>query len=295
MPRVIHVSLLAGAACAAQCAFAQNDDFAAVEIKVHEVAQNLYYLEGRGGNIGVLTGDDGVVVIDDQFAPLTEKIIAAIETVSNGEILYVINTHVHPDHTGGNENFGNLGVPILAHDNVRVRLARGIRGGPPAPAAALPVITFSESTTLFFNGEEIRVVKVPSAHTDGDSVIHFVNANVIHVGDVYRTTGYPRIDADNGGSTAGTIEALDVIIAMAGPDTKILPGHGVLATRDDVREFRDMVATVYERVKPMVEQGMSLEQVVAAAPTKDLDERWGDPSGFLPGLYQSIRAEVGAR
>lgn len=295
MPRLIHLSLLAGVVCAAPCAVAQNDDFAAVEIKVHEVAGNLYYLEGRGGNIGVLTGDDGVVLVDDQFAPLTEKIIAAIETVSDGEILYVINTHVHPDHTGGNENFGNLGVPILAHDNVRVRLARGIRGGPPAPAAALPVITFSESTTLFLNGEEIRVVKVPNAHTDGDSVIHFVNANVIHAGDVYRTTGYPRIDADNGGTAAGTIEALDVIIAMAGPDTKILPGHGVLATRDDVREFRDMVAVVYERVKPMVEQGMSLEQVVAAEPTKDLDARWGDPSGFLPGLYQSIRAEVGAR
>lgn len=295
MPRLIHLSLLAGVVCAAPCAVAQNDDFAAVEIKVHEVAGNLYYLEGRGGNIGVLTGDDGVVLVDDQFAPLTEKIIAALETVSDGEILYVINTHVHPDHTGGNENFGNLGVPILAHDNVRVRLARGIRGGPPAPAAALPVITFSESTTLFLNGEEIRVVKVPNAHTDGDSVIHFVNADVIHAGDVYRTTGYPRIDADNGGAAAGTIEALDAIIAMAGPDTKILPGHGVLATRDDVREFRDMVAVVYERVKPMVEQGMSLEQVVAAEPTKDLDARWGDPSGFLPGLYQSIRAEVGAR
>ncbi|HEX6994123.1 MAG TPA: MBL fold metallo-hydrolase [Gammaproteobacteria bacterium] len=295
MPRLIHLSLLAGAVCAAPCAVAQNEDFSAVEIKVHEVAENLYYLEGRGGNIGVLTGDDGVVLIDDQFAPLTEKIVAAVESVSDGEILYVINTHVHPDHTGGNENFGNLGVPILAHDNVRLRLARGIRGGPPAPAAALPIITFSESTTLFLNGEEIRIAKVPNAHTDGDSVIHFVNANVIHTGDVYRTTGYPRIDADNGGTAAGTIEALDAILAMAGPDTVILPGHGVLADRDDVREFRDMVATVYERVKPMVEQGMSLEQVIAAAPTKDLDARWGDPSGFLPGLYQSIRAEVDAR
>jgi len=289
-----HVSLLVAALCAAPYAAAQNDDFASVEIKVHEIAENLHYLEGRGGNIGVLTGDDGVVLIDDQFAPLTEKIVAAVESVSDGEILYVINTHVHPDHTGGNENFGNLGVPILAHDNVRLRLTRGIRGGPPAPAAALPVITFSESTTLFLNGEEIRVVKVPNAHTDGDSVIHFVNADVIHAGDVYRTTGYPRIDADNGGAAAGTIEALDAIIEMSGPNTKILPGHGVLSTPDDVREFRDMVAAVYERVKPMVEEGMSLEQVVAAAPTADLDERWGDPEGFLPGLYQAIRNELDA-
>jgi len=295
MPKLVYVSLLVTAACAAPPALAQNDDFASVEITVHEVAENLYYLEGRGGNIGVLTGEDGIVLIDDQFAPLTEKIIAAVESVSDRDILYLINTHVHPDHTGGNENFGNLGVPILAHDNVRLRLSRGIRGGPPSPAAALPVITYSESTTLFFNGEEIRIVKVPNAHTDGDSVIHFVNADVIHTGDVYRTTGYPRIDADNGGTAAGTIEALDAIIEMAGADTTILPGHGVLATRDDVQEFRDMVAQVYERVKPMVEQGMSLEQVTAAAPTEDLDARWGDPAGFLPGLYQAIRNELDAR
>src|SRR5690606_21038766 len=242
-----------------------------------------------------LTGEDGIVLIDDQFAPLTEKIIAAVESVSDRDILYLINTHVHPDHTGGNENFGNLGVPILAHDNVRLRLSRGIRGGPPAPAAALPVITYSESTTLFFNGEEIRIVKVPNAHTDGDSVIHFVNADVIHAGDVYRTTGYPRIDADNGGTAAGPVAALGAITEMAGEGTTSLPGHGVLADRDDVREFRDMVAQVYERVKPLIEQGMSLEQVTAAAPTKDLDARWGDPAGFLPGLYQAIRNELDAR
>jgi glyoxylase-like metal-dependent hydrolase (beta-lactamase superfamily II) len=294
MRKPIHVSLLVVAACTAQGALAQDDDFASVEIIVHDVAENLYYLEGRGGNIGVLTGEDGVVLIDDQFAPLTEKIVAAVESVSDGEILYMINTHVHPDHTGGNENFGNLGVPILAHDNVRARLARGIRGGPPAPAAALPVITFSESTTLHLNGEEIRIVKVPNAHTDGDSVIHFVNADVLHTGDVYRTTGYPRIDADNGGTAAGTIEALDVIVSMSDSDTMILPGHGELVGRNDVQEFRDMVAQVYERVKPMVEEGMSLEQVVAAAPTEDLDARWGDPEGFLPGLYQAIRNELDA-
>ena len=293
--KTISVSLVLAASWAAQGAWAQGDDFASVEIQVREVADGVYYLEGRGGNIGLSVGEDGVVMIDDQFAPLTDKILAAIDTVSDGEVLFVINTHVHPDHTGGNENLGNMGIPILAHDNVRTRMQQGMRGGPPSPDAALPVVTYSEATTLHFNGEEMRVIKVPAAHTDGDSIIHFVNANVIHTGDVFRTTGYPRIDADNGGTATGTIETLDLLIEMAGADTKVLPGHGEVTDRDDVREFRDMVAEVYSRVKPMVEEGMTLEQVVAAEPTADLDERWGDPEGFLPGLYQSIANELQGR
>ncbi|HEX7082136.1 MAG TPA: MBL fold metallo-hydrolase [Gammaproteobacteria bacterium] len=289
--KTTSVSLVLAGFCAAQAATAQ-DDFASVEITVHEVAENLYYLEGRGGNIGLSVGEDGVVMIDDQFAPLTDKILAAIDTVSDRDVLFVINTHVHGDHVGGNENLGNMGIPILAHDNVRLRMSKGEQ---PAPPAALPVVTYSDAATLHFNGEEIRIVKVPAAHTDGDSVIHFVGADVIHTGDVFRTTGYPRIDTGNGGTAAGTIEALDLLLEMAGPETKILPGHGVVSTRDDVQAFRDMVAEVYGRVKPMVEQGMTLEQVTAAQPTREFDERWGSPDTFLEGLYESIRLELGGR
>lgn len=279
--------LAVAAAVAAGTAGAQ-DDFASVEISVHEVADGIHYLEGRGGNIGLSVGDDGVVMVDDQFAPLTDKILAAIGALSDADILFVINTHVHPDHTGGNENLGSMGIPIIAHDNVRARMVEGIRGGPPSPAAALPVVTYGDTATLHFNGEEIRIVKVPPAHTDGDSYIHFVNANVLHLGDVFRTTGYPVIDVDNGGTAEGTLAALDAALDMAGPGTKILPGHGELSDRGDVQEFRDMIAEVHERVSDLVEQGMTLEQVVAARPTEDLDARWGDPERFLTGLYQSI-------
>src|SRR5690606_4431522 len=156
----------------------------------------------------------------DQFAPLTDKLVAAIRTLSQEPIRFVINTHIHGDHTGGNENLGNMGVAIVAHDNVAVRMAKGVNGAAPAPAAARPVVTYADSVTFHLNGDTIRVVKVPAAHTDGDSVIHFVNANVIHAGDVFRTTGYPGVDAANGGTVQGTLETLQVLIDMAGPDTK---------------------------------------------------------------------------
>jgi cyclase len=284
------------AACLlAQAALAQNQtrDFSAVEIKTHKVADNVYYLEGSGGNIGLSVGDDGVVMVDDQFAPLSEKIVAAIRTLSNGNIRFLVNTHVHGDHTGGNENFGKMGIPIVAQDNVRVRLAKG--GAPnsaPAPAAALPILTYADGITLHLNGEDIRVVKLPAAHTDGDSMIEFTGSNVFHVGDVFRTTGYPVIDLNNGGSAKGTLEALAKVIETAGPDTKLIPGHGEVSSREDVRAFRDMVQQVYDRVSGMIKQGMTLEQVVAAKPTAEFDARWGDPARFIQGLYQSIQKET---
>ncbi|HEU4617511.1 MAG TPA: MBL fold metallo-hydrolase, partial [Gammaproteobacteria bacterium] len=287
------VALAAG--LLAQAALAQNQaqDFSTVEIKVHKVADRIYYLEGRGGNVGLSIGDDGVVMVDDQFAPLSEKIVAAIRTLSNGEIRFLVNTHVHGDHTGGNENFGKMGVPIIAQENVRMRLAMG---SPPnnaaAPAAALPILTYADGVTLHLNGEDIRVVKLPAAHTDGDSMIEFMGSNVIHVGDVFRTTGYPVIDVNNGGSAKGTLEALAKVIEAAGPDTKLIPGHGEVSSREDVRAFRDMVQQVYDRVSGMIKQGMTLEQVVAAKPTAQFDAKWGDPARFLQGLYQSIEKET---
>src|SRR3970282_1480650 len=214
------------AALAAGAALAQNEDFSAVQIVPHHLAGNVHYLEGRGGNIGVLVGEDGVVMVDDQFAPLTEKIIAAIGTLTDEDIRFVINTPWHPDHTGGNENLGGLGIPIIAHYNVLVRLMQGIRGGPPAPEAAWPVVASGGGIDIHLNGEDIAVVKVPPAHTDGDSFIHFKTANVLHLGDVFRHGSFPVIDVANGGTARGTIEALQLAIAMAEPDTIMLPGHG---------------------------------------------------------------------
>ena len=280
------VLLLAGAAAA------QNTDFSAVQIKVHKVAGNIYYLEGSGGNVGVSVGDDGVIMIDDQFAPLTDKLVAAIRTISDKPIRFLINTHIHGDHTGGNENIGKLGIPIVAHDNVRVRLAQGVNGGAPSPAVALPVLTYADTVSLHLNGDDVEVVKMPRAHTDGDSIIWFKNANVIHVGDVFRTTGYPGVDAGNGGSVKGTLEALQKIIDMAGPETKLIPGHGVVSSRDDVIEFRNMVVEVQKRISDLIRQGMTLEQVVAAKPTADLDGRWGSFERFLPGFYQALKSEM---
>lgn len=276
-----------------QGALAQGQqDFSTVEIKVHPVSGNVYYLEGSGGNVGVSIGDDGVIMVDDQFAPLTDKLVAAIRTLSQQPIRFVINTHIHPDHTGGNENLGKMGIPIVAHDNVAVRLAQGVNGGPPAAPDARPAVTYADSVTLHLNGDTVRVVKVPAAHTDGDSIIHFVGANVIHAGDVFRTTGYPGVDAGNGGTVQGTLETLQILIDLAGPQTKIVPGHGVVSDRAALIEFRDMVAEVRQRISALIRQGMTLEQVVAAKPTADLDARWGSFERFLPGFYDALKADL---
>ena len=290
--RVLSILSLPVVLLVTGAAVAQNTDFSAVQIKVHKVAGNIYYLEGQGGNVGVSVGDDGVIMIDDQFAPLTDKLLAAIRTISDKPVRFLINTHIHGDHTGGNENIGKLGIPIIAHDNVRVRLAHGVNGGEPLAAVALPDLTYADSVSLHLNGDDVEIMKMPAAHTDGDSIIWFKNANVIHVGDVFRTTGYPGVDAGNGGSVKGTLEALQKIIDMAGPDTKLIPGHGVVSSRDDVVEFRNMVVEVQKRISDLIRQGMTLEQVVAAKPTADLDGRWGSFERFLPGFYQALKNEM---
>jgi glyoxylase-like metal-dependent hydrolase (beta-lactamase superfamily II) len=269
---------------------AQNDDFASVQIVAHEAAGNVHYLEGRGGNVGVLIGPDGVVMVDDQFAPLTEKILAAIRTLTSEDVRFVINTHVHPDHMGGNANLGAMGIPIIAHDNVRVRMVQGIRGGPPEPIVARPVVTYGDSLAMHINGEEIEIVKVPPAHTDGDSFVHFKTSNVLHLGDVFRTGAFPVIDTANGGSAQGTVAALQKALEMAGPNTVILPGHGMPSKRADVQSFLDMVIDVEARVSGLIDQGMTLEQVIAAAPTAAYnDAGLGSPDRFLTGLYESLQ------
>jgi glyoxylase-like metal-dependent hydrolase (beta-lactamase superfamily II) len=268
---------------------AAPQDFSTVQIVAHALAGNVHYLEGRGGNIGVLVGNDGVVIIDDQFAPLTEKIVAAIGTLTDEDVRFVINTHVHPDHMGGNANFAALGASIIAHDNVRVRMTQGIRGGPPEPVGAWPVVTYPDKLALHVNGEEIEIVKVPPAHTDGDSFIYFKNANVLHLGDVFRTGAFPVIDTQNGGTAQGTIDALEMAIAMAGADTIVLPGHGTPSKRADVQEFLAMLLDVQKRVSALVDQGMTLEQVIAARPAAAYTDL-GSPDRFLTGLYESLTA-----
>jgi len=280
--------LVAGSGLLAGTAYAQQD-FSAVEVKVHEVATNFYYLEGAGGNVGVLVGPDGVLMVDDQFAPLSDKLIAAIRTVSDGPIRFLINTHIHGDHNGGNENFAALGTTIMAHDNVRARM---VNAESPRPPAGRPILTYGDGVKLHLNGQDVEVTKVPAAHTDGDSIVHFPAIDVIHAGDVFRTTGYPGVDAGNGGTVSGTLETLQIIIDLAGPDTQVVPGHGVPASRADVIEFRDMVAEVQRRISDLIKQGMTLEQVVAANATADLDERWGSFERFLPGFYQALKDEM---
>ena len=261
--------------------FAQGR-FDDVEVVAHHVAGSVYYLQGQGGNIGVSVGEDGVVMIDDQYAPLTDKIVAAIRGISDGDIRFLINTHVHGDHTGGNENLGQMGVLILARDEVRVRLAAQ------SPEDALPVLTYSEAITLHMNGGEVHAAPLPPGHTDGDSYIHFRNEDVIHVGDVFRTVAFPVIDRNNGGTLPGTIDALAVLIGLAGPNTQFVPGHGEVSTRADVIEFRDMVLTVADRVAALVKDGASYEQVVAANPTAEYEGKWGDPGRFLTAVYAEL-------
>lgn len=269
----------------AQFGLAQND-FSNVEIVAHPVAGNVYYLEGAGGNIGVTIGEDGIVMIDDQFAPLTDRIVAAIRELSDQEIRFLINTHVHGDHTGGNENMGRMGVSILARDEVRVRLESQVSG------LALPVLTYSDAITIHLNGEEVYAFPVPPAHTDGDTFIHFRDSDVIHTGDVFRTTAFPVIDTNNGGTLDGTLQALGILIGTAGPDTAILPGHGEVSTRLDVMAFRDMVLDVKERVEPMVADGMSYDEVAAANPTAPYNARYGDPDRFLRAVYTELGGEL---
>lgn len=259
-----------------------------VEIKVHPVAGSVYYLEGSGGNIGVFIGDDGVFLIDDQYAPLTEKIVAAIRTLSTEPIRFLINTHMHPDHTGGNENFGKMGTMIYGHENVRTQMAKAEYTQTP------PFITFSEDMSFYINGDKVHVFKTPDAHTNGDSYILFEDTNVIHTGDVYRTTSYPYIDIANGGSFLGTIKAYDLLIELSDADTKIVPGHGVISNVAAVRDFRDMLLIIRDRVKSSIDAGQTLEQIQAAGLTKEYDAAWesGRRIGSAAALLEAAYADL---
>jgi len=296
--RALLAALLLTAASVPARAQAQQD-FSKVEIKTTKVSSNFYTLDGQGGTIGVLTGPDGVFMVDAQFAPLSEKIVAAIRQISDGRIRYLVNTHVHGDHTGGNENFGKIGVTILARENLRMRLEKpnpGANGAPgvPMPAAGLPVITYDAPITVRMNGEEVRLIPAPVAHTDGDTFVRFTNADVIMTGDFYRSIQYPNIDRNNGGSLPGLIAALGFVVANAGPNTKIIPGHGPIVDRSAVTAHLDMVIAVRDKIAPMVRDGKTLEQVVAAKPTADFDAKVQQPGTtgerFVGQVYAELKA-----
>jgi len=276
---------------------AQEQD---VEVKTEALRGALHVLYGQGGNIGVSVGEDGVFIIDDQYAFLTDKIKAAITKISDKEIRYVINTHFHGDHTGGNENMGEGGTVIVAHDNVRQRLSAGsfvkafnMKTGP-APKVALPTVTFNDEMSLHLNGEEARIIHVSGAHTDGDSIIHFKGSNIIHMGDLFFNELFPFIDVPNGGSIGGMIVGADKALAAANDETIIIPGHGPVTDKAGLMKYRTMLAGARTAVAALKEKGMSLEDVRAADPLaaykgdfKGFNAEWHNM--FIGFVYDSLK------
>lgn len=271
----------------------------AVEIETQKVSEGVYMLIGEGGNIGVTVGDDGVAIIDDQFDRMTDKIRAAIAKLTDEPVRFVINTHWHGDHTGGNAAWGRAGSVIVAHDNVRRRMStesvNAFSGGtnPASPPEALPIVTFDQAVTLHYNGDELAVTHVADAHTDGDAIIHFRKANVVHMGDTYFNGFYPFIDNNSGGTIAGMVAAADKVLGMIDDNTRIIPGHGPLASKSDLQAYRDMLATVHERVRKLVAEGKSQDEVIAAKPTQDFDALWGQgffkPEVWVGRVYVEVK------
>jgi cyclase len=290
------------AACAlvllAAPALAQQD-LSKVEIQTDKLADTVYMMTGAGGNLGVSAGEDGVFLIDSQFAPLTPKIQEAIAKLSAKPVRFLLNTHWHFDHTGGNENLGKAGAVIVAQENVRKRLSKegliaffGMKTKA-EPPVALPVITFTRDLSFQLNGEEIRAFYVPRAHTDGDTIVHFAKSDVVHMGDTFFNKMYPFIDTSSGGSVAGVLAAVDRALKMVGDKTKIIPGHGPLGNKADLKAYRGMLAAVSGRVASQVKQGKKMEEVVASKPTAQYDEVWGKgflaPAKFVEMLYGNLK------
>ena len=264
-------------------AAAQGQDFSKVQIKVTKVAGSVYMLEGAGGNIGVSVGEDGIVIVDDQFAPLAEKIQAALRQITDKPVRFVINTHWHFDHTGGNAYFQKQG-PIIAQENVRERMKNGANllgtEVKPAPKEALPIITFNDRATVHLNGEDIRAIHFPHGHTDGDAVIFFPQSNVVHMGDDFVTYGFPFIDLASGGGVRGMIAAVEKVMATVPADAKVIPGHGQLSTVADMKPFVAMLKDCMGRVQKGIDRGKTLEQLKQQKVLAGY-EIWGGEGKFI--------------
>lgn len=245
---------------------AQQTDYSKVQIKATKVAGNVYMLEGAGGNIGVSVGADGILIVDDEFAPLADKIRASLKALGQGKLRFILNTHWHGDHTGGNVAFGP-DAPIIAHDNVRKRLSTEQRSEffksttPASPKEALPVITFDQSLSVHFNGEEIRAIHFPHGHTDGDSVIFFSKSNVVHLGDDFFAGSFPFVDLESGGSVEGLVKNIEELLGKIPAGAKLIPGHGPISTLDDLKSYHHMLVETTSIVRQKIDAGKTLEQI----------------------------------
>ncbi|HEX6048868.1 MAG TPA: MBL fold metallo-hydrolase [Gemmatimonadaceae bacterium] len=276
-------------------AAASAQSFDSVQVRTQHVAGGVHMLAGAGGNVGLVVGDDAVFVVDDQFAPLTPKILAAIRTVTPSPVKFVLNTHWHFDHTGGNENMGKVGALLVAHDNVRRRMSTDQfiealnRREPASPRSALPVVTFTENIAFHLNGDSVVAMHVPPAHTDGDAIVFFTRANVVHMGDIFVSAGFPFVDRSSGGSIHGIIGAAAKVLGMTSTATKVIPGHGPLADRARLQAYHDMLVVMRDRMRREVAAGRTVEQVLASNITAEYDKEW--PSGrerFLRILHQEL-------
>jgi cyclase len=297
------MALLAGSAALAQ----QDQDFSKVQIKATKVSGNIYMLEGAGGNIGASIGEDGIVIVDDQFAPLAEKIQAALKNlgITDKPVRFVINTHYHGDHSGGNEPFSNTGSTVIAQDNVRKRLESGGTAGnggsikmdvKPASKAALPIITFEHDVTVHLNGEDIRALHFPAGHTDGDSIIFFPKNNVVHMGDDFVRYGFPFIDVASGGSVQGMIDAMEKASAQLPADVKVIPGHGALSNLDDVRAFTKMLKETSAVVQKALNEHKTLDEMKKErilAPWEKFSGQFVNSDAFIETLYNSLTGHKG--
>ena len=302
------IAVLVGILTMGQAGRAQGQqDFSKVQIKVTKVSGNIYMLEGEGGNIAASVGEDGIVIVDDQYAPLADKIQAALKNlgITDNPVRFVINTHYHGDHTGGNAPFANAGSTVIAQDNVRKRMASGGTAGngasikmdnPPAPKAALPIITFDHDVTVHLNGEDIRALHFPAGHTDGDAVIFFPKNNVVHMGDDFVRYGFPFIDVASGGSVQGMIAAMEKVSAELPADVKVIPGHGALSNLDDVRAFVKMLQETSAAVQKAIDEHKTVEQMKQEKilePWKKWSGDFVDQDKFIETLYNSLTGTKG--
>ena len=294
-------ALLIGQLAAAQSPAPQAAPPPEIKVVATRLGGNVYGIDGQGGRMAALVGPDGVFLVDSQFPAVTEKIVAAVKELSPAPLRFLVNTHVHGDHTGGNENFAKLGVTILGRPNLRneqlkPRPAPGNGQVPPvAPPGALPVVLYDSPTTVYLDGETVRLIPLPPAHTDGDTAVKFEQADVLMTGDVYRSAGFPAAAVTNGGSVLGTIDALTQLVALAGPNTKVVPGHGPVADRAALVFHRDMAVTVRDRVAKALQEGKSAADIRASNPTADFEQKVGGPANFIGQFVDGLIAELSAR